>query len=221
MLDIKKFIVVLLLSVTLPVSLIYAQDSDTFNPLQKGSKALQFQITGNFTLNSFAGSAISYKHQVSHDRARRIGISLENSYYEIDSPKSLQDFNENRLDLSFGAEYTWLKYTNPDSDAKFYYGYGPRVNTVYDVVNLTSDNRNAERYRNTIGVAAVGYTGIEWFFKSNMSLHAEYRASAQFNYLREKNILEVNGVETERIENRVKMINLNGDGVRFGLSVYF
>jgi opacity protein-like surface antigen len=221
MLDIKKFFAVFLLSVSIPVSLVFAQDSDDFNPLQKGSKALQFQITSNFTLNSFAGSAISYKHQVSHDRARRIGISLENSYFERETPESEMEFNENRLDLSFGAEYTWMKYTNPESDAKFYYGYGPRVNARYDITEVLTGNRIAERSRNTLGLAAIGYAGVEWFFKSNMSLHAEYRISAQVNYFNEKIVVEENGTETDRIENKVRIINLNGEGVRFGLSVYF
>ena len=221
MLHISKVITLLFLSITIPFYLVQGQESDNFNTMEKGSKALQFQVSGNFTLNSFAGSAISYKYQVSQNQARRIGISLENSFSQRDYPESETELSNNQLDLSFGVEYTWMNYTNPDSDMKFYYGYGPRLNGRYDKLNQVTGDQSIDRKRSTIGLAGLGYAGIEWFFKPSMSLHAEYRVSAQVDYFHDKEVREIENVGTTSNEYTIKTFTVNGDGVRFGLSVYF
>jgi hypothetical protein len=221
MIHLRKIVALLIVIIAIPFCLSHAQESEQYHSLQQGSKALQFQISGNFTLNPFTGTALSYKHQVSQHRARRIGISLESRYYERDYPESMVDMNENNLDVSFGVEYTWMNYTNPESDIKFYYGYGPGIRVQYDKTDNLFDNRTSESLRSSFGLSGIGYTGVEWFFRSNMSLHAEYRASARINYTREKNRVEVDGIETQNTGRRTTMVTLNGDGVLFGLSVYF
>ncbi|MCH8495123.1 MAG: hypothetical protein LAT57_05760 [Balneolales bacterium] len=218
---ITKVSTVLILIITIPICFVYGQDSDNSHSLQRGSKALQFEISNNFTLSSFTGSVISYKYHVSDNQARRIGLSLNNSYIERDLPESETEYKNDQLDVSLGVEYTWLNYTQPDSDMKFYYGYGPRINVGYVMRDQVFGERSTDMKRNMLGVAGIGYAGVEWFFKSSMSLHAEYRMSAQVNYYSERNRIEIEGEGTDSSKNTITTFTLNGDGVRFGLSVYF
>lgn len=219
---ITKLFAILLFGIILPFSISQAQSSENTNPLQSGSKALQFQISDNFNLDSFSGTTFSYKRQLEKNRAKRIGLSLNNRYNWRNSP----DNNQEALDLNVGLNYTWINYTNPESDIKFYYGYGPGINlgfdrTVQELPGL-KDTDQETFYR----ISGVGYAGVEWFFQSSMSLHAEYQASIQVNHRREKNTLELNDSfdsnDNEEVnKSNSTSISLGGDGVRFGVSVYF
>lgn len=219
---IKTLSAFLLFGILLPVSISHAQNSEKSDPdpLQKGSTALQFQISDNFNLDSFSGSIISYKRQHSDTRANRIGLSLNNSYSWRNFPDNDNDLEITDLDLSVGIDYTWMTYTNPDSDIKFYYGYGPGINFGIDKASREETDRKNTRQTAYYGVAGIGYAGVEWFFQSSMSLHAEYRGSVRINHRRETNTSEVNGDE-DVIEANTTSIRLGGNGVRFGLSVYF
>jgi hypothetical protein len=219
-----KFIIklfpLLLFSIILPFSISQAQDNDKSDPLQRGSKALQFQISDNFNLDSFSGTTFSYKRQLSDVHAKRIGFSLNNRYNWRDFPDSNTNQEASNLDLNMGIDYTWMNYTNPQSNIKFYYGYGPGINLGFDkgVQRETElKNTNQETF---FGISGLGYAGVEWFFQSSMSLHAEYQASIQVNHRREKVTTELNGTENVNRSNSTS-ISLGGDGVRFGLSVYF
>jgi hypothetical protein len=67
-------IVLFLFALALPLKSI-AQQSGS-KPLTENSKALQFQIGSNFTLTSFQGAALSYKHHLKPLRAIRVGSEL-------------------------------------------------------------------------------------------------------------------------------------------------
>ncbi|HEX6981548.1 MAG TPA: hypothetical protein VF181_02200 [Balneolaceae bacterium] len=214
-----KFFTNLLFAIMLPLSIVQAQDTITTDPLQSGSKALQFQISDNFNLNSFSGTTFSYKWHLSDVRAKRIGFSFNNRYTWRSFPDS--DNEEiSSLDLNFGIDYTWMNYTNPDSDIKFFYGYGPGVDFGFDKSVQEENGVKRTSQASFYGIAGIGYAGVEWFFQSSMSLHAEYRATVQINHRHEKNITELNGNEEVNKINSTS-ISLGGNGVRFGLSVYF
>ena len=219
---IKSLAAIFLFMIFMPISILQAQektDSDP-SPLQPGSKALLFQISDNFNLESFSGSTISYKRQVSDDRARRIGLNFSNRYSWSDFPENDDDREGSDLDVNIGIDYTWMRYTNPDSEIKFFYGYGPGINFGIDrnvqKLRVRDDTRRTLYY----GIEGIGYAGVEWFFQSSMSLHAEYRGSVSIGQIREKNTADVNGNETVTERNSTT-IQFGGDGVRFGLSVYF
>ncbi|WP_340105184.1 hypothetical protein [Rhodohalobacter sp. 8-1] len=92
----------------MPVSILQAQnksDSEP-NPLQPGSKALLFQISDNFSLESFPGATFSFKQQESDDRARRIGLNFSNRYLWSDFPENDDDLEVSDLDVNIGVDYT-------------------------------------------------------------------------------------------------------------------
>lgn len=90
---IKTLSAFLLFGILLPVTISHAQNSENSDPdpLQPGSKALQFQIFDNFNLDTFSGTTFSYKRQLSANRAKRIGLSLNNSYSWRKFPESEND----------------------------------------------------------------------------------------------------------------------------------
>jgi len=209
-------------AILLPFSISQAQDGDNLNPLQKGSKALQFQISNNFTLDSFSGSTFSYKRQLSDTQANRIGVSLNNSYDLTDNPNDDRVEEISNLDLNIGIEYTWMNYTNPESEIKFFYGYGPGIDFGFDKF-IREETENKRTQKETFyGVAALGYAGVEWFFQNSMSLHAEYRGSIQINYIQTEELNEFEIDEIEEVKrSHTTRFRLGGNGVRFGISVYF
>ncbi|MEX2632981.1 MAG: hypothetical protein WD267_03030 [Balneolales bacterium] len=214
----KKILATFLIGFTLSISLAQGQDNESENPLQSGSKALQFKISNNFNLSSFAGSTISYKRHVSEYRAHRIGVKLNNKFSMRDHTNNDINSDNSRLELNMGMEYTWMNYTNPDSNIKFYYGYGPGIDLGYtwSTADFVSQERTSQS--STFGISGIGYAGVEWFFQSSMSLHAEYLATVRVDHYRSKN-----NAETNVVRNKVNNteFQLGGNGVRFGLSVYF
>ncbi len=110
--------------------------------------------------------------------------------------------------------------TNPDADIKFYYGYGPGLG--FGVNRRISEQTDAKSTMQSLSfvVEGIGYTGVEWFFQPSMSLHAEYGGAVRISHTRIKDKLESSG--SEEVDNTyMTSFNLGGDGVRFGLSVYF
>lgn len=118
------------------------------------------------------------------------------------------------------ASYTWKTYTNPESDIKFYFGNVPGIGIGINKVVREQTGFERVNRSPTFAVEWLGYAGVEWFFNSSMSLHAEYGGSVGFQYTDTKNTIETSG--DEEVNNTyLTSVNLDGDGVRFGLSVYF
>jgi len=217
---IRRFLFIALLSPLLTLSTVQAQNSDDTLPLQEGSKALQFQISDNFNLNSFSGTLVSYKSHLSEDRANRVGLSLNSRFTISAFPDDDNEREDSDTDIILGMEYTRMHYTNPDSEIKFYYGYGPGINFKYGRTVVDQTNSESIIQSALYGISGIGYAGVEWFFHSSISLHAEYRGAIQVNHRRVKRTTESNSVEDTNRNNGTSF-SLGGDGVRFGLSVYF
>lgn len=215
----KMFILILFISL-IPLSAVHAQQDSTAHSLQPGSKALLFQISDNFNLSSFSGTFLSYKRQVTESRARRFGLHLNNYYMWTRLPDTDSRSSDDSLDLGLGFDYTWMHYTDPQADIKFYYGYGPSV----DFRIIRRDRKRTDRksnYRDTYyALSGLAYAGVEWFFHPSMSLHAEYRSSISVTHSRRKSTYEsTNNSITDKA--RQTTLSLAGNGVRFGMSVYF
>ena len=200
----------------------FAQNEDTDHSLYKGSRALQFQITNNFNLSSFNGSFISYKRQISETKAQRIGVSLSSRFERNeleDDPNEREAFE---MVNSITGSFTWQTYLNPDALVKMYYGFGPGAGIGYgknenDELNLNRVNKSFSG-----SLSGLGYTGVEWFPHPAISFHAEYRASASIQYGRVESI-DKNKITNQSQTNaqNFREFRLGGNGVRFGLSVYF
>lgn len=215
-----KLFACLLFTIALPFSVTQAQESSSKTPLQRGTNTLQFQISNNFNLDSFSGTVFSYKRQLTDVRAKRIGLSLNNHYNWKNYPDSNNNQKDSNLNLNIGINYTWLNYMNPKSDIKFYYGYGPGINLGLEKTVQKQPGQKTTHQQTSYGLAGIGYAGVEWFFQSSMSLHAEYQSSLQINHGRQKTTQNLNGNKQINKTNNTS-ISLGGNRVRFGLSVYF
>ena len=83
------------------------------NSLEKGSWSLQFQISENFTLQSFQGSMISTKYHFTEKSALRTGLSISGRSSDI------EDNIEQDSD-------TVTTYINTDNNN---YNYAVKINT--------------------------------------------------------------------------------------------
>lgn len=212
-----KTIKTLFIVFILPVSVSYAQKADSVQVLQPGAQALQFQITDDFNLSSFSGTLISYKRQISDRVATRIGVSFNGFIRGKNFTNQTNETDALGMGFNLGLSYTWMHYLNPDAVITFYYGYGPGVNIGYQKRDTEFNDRSVMLKETRLGIAGLAYAGVEWFFHESMSIHAEYSASVRFNYIRRERE-SINGFEPVA---STKSISLGGDGVRFGISVYF
>ncbi|REL37647.1 hypothetical protein DYD21_07635 [Rhodohalobacter sp. SW132] len=191
-------------------------EEDRTHSLEENSKALQFQITDNFNLSSFTGSAFSYKRHSSDTRAVRVGLSFRNEYRTTTRKQDDNDLDLDSILFSTSIDVSFLRYTDPDSDIKFFYGFGPGIDADIRTQKSGNNDNETELTRKYFGVAALGLTGVEWFFHRSMSLHAEYGAFLRVGYSFE---------ESERFDDLNKIetwdLSLRSSGVRLGISAYF
>lgn len=185
-----------------------AQNND--HSLAPNSKSLQFGIGQNFTLSSYSGTAFSYKRHTTSFKANRIGLSLNNSFVTSKDPDAEGSENKTTA-FNLNATYTWMNYTDPAADIKFYYGYGPGFGFSYDKENPAGENNSISS--NGLSLSAVAYTGVEWFFHGSISLHAEYGGSLALSRL------SVNREAGN--DSRLTTLRLGSNGVMFGISAYF
>jgi hypothetical protein len=184
--------------------------------LEKYKSALQFGIQSDLVLGSFKGGDISFKRRLSPKSALRYGVSL---YYtgEDVSPKQ-----GDRHYFSSGISVLYQRYVNPSSPAKFYWTMGPYANLRYSYDLISSDIAYTERTSKTISGGILGSIGVEWFATDVISLHAEYRMKAAYEWYRseieDKNV----GKEPLQIAWERRYFTLSSrEEVLFGISVYF
>jgi hypothetical protein len=157
--------------------------------------ALQFRSSGLLSLSSFKGSFISYKYHPKDDHAFRFGISLNgdkskenqkrDNYRNADTSFLDLDRNYNEFFIECTVEY--LKYFNLENELKMFFGIGPRlyIRTYnYNADKIRSkDYYYQKEYRNDQYKAGFTFSyGLEWLFKDNMSLHAEYGINVSYIY---------------------------------------
>lgn len=200
--------------------------------------SVQFRTSNLLSLSSFKGSFLSYKYHPNDDHAYRFGISLNgresvedekiDNYQYSDTSLFDQTRNTNYLIIDIMVEY--LKYFRLKEELKMYFGLGPRVNLTindydtdkvqYEGYSFYKEQKN-DRYR-------FGLTfsyGLEWFFRKNMSLHAEYGFT--FSYLYEEysnwRIYPHDNDPDGFIKNTEvrKGFELDDTGALLGLSLYF
>ncbi len=201
--------------------------------------ALQLGVRGLFEFNSFKGGLISYKYHTSDKTAYRIGISArgnnlnvveDNKYFRSDTLSLDHEQNRDLISLGITAEY--LHYFNPADDLKMFFGVGPR---------LAANIGESDTERVTVGGSGISYTqdsenisyqigltlnyGLEWFFRHNMSLHAEYGFRIYYLYDKDKStrirVIEDQDDYVDKFSRTQKGIIFGDTNVLIGLSLYF
>lgn len=232
----SNFTALLLLCCVLLVQLVYGQakkDSPKNLPEQH-DWSLQFQVSDNFTLKSFDGAFFAAKRQLSAHGAIRFGfdISYSNQDSESEREESGSFYKSNSDNKSFSANLNclYLYYPVENQAVKYFIGAGPQFgyqksdNEQKDYISyedsLTSTNTDKQKMDgHSWGIQLV--SGVEWFVKSNISLHAEYFASAL--YVKGKTTLEAvfGSGESRILKSENDGFRFEKGGVRFGVSVYF
>jgi hypothetical protein len=164
-----------------------------------------------------------------------IGVSKwqeDNSQKSFYSDTLFLDYTQDRTDLNITFLLEYLRYFRIHRDIKLFLGIGPRLD--FDVNNAeTGDisilSGTAPYPKKTIDeryLFGLSFSyGVEWFFKKNMSLHAEYGFYVSYFYdklERERATVARNGIEySDFTLDKNKGVILDDSGALLGLSVYF
>jgi len=218
-------------------SILVAQEAERSNSLKEGAWAAQFQITGNFTLSSFQGTALSIKRHYTEHTALRFGIGFgistntndnDRSFSPVDTVGSTQSSDENSQ--NFDVRTQILYYPSPGSDVNFFFGAGPQVR--YGRLNSESESMNSSSGSTTFsknvreftrwGIGLGGVFGVEWFATKSLSLHAEYSSSLEYVWSQSTQKLQSStSSQSAAYEDTNKQFFISPAYVRFGLSAYF
>jgi opacity protein-like surface antigen len=224
----------LLAAFSLPAA---SQTTDSHS-LTEDSRALQFQISSNFTLSPFQGATLSYKHHLQPSSALRIGLDL--SFNDEGSDGAQQNFNNDTLSstdnttldqssfvIRLNTQAIW--YSETSSEISFFYGTGPflgysryRQNDerIFSPVGSSQSKSSSEGKGTTWSVGLTGLAGVEWFVSQSISLHGEYGLSLGYFWSKGESTFSTTGNRSSS-EGTTTSRQLSSNGVRFGLSVYF
>jgi len=239
---IKKVIIIPLIIVVFMgyVRFLWSQETkedDKNTNFNFGKNSFQFRISSNFTLTDFQGSLVSYKYHLTNKLAFRfgVGIGVENNTYEDENVRisgdsihiSVESDGE-RKDMDLISQLVY--YFKPEKEIKLYAGIGP-LYSYYE----RKENHNITRIdtNNTIySVNEINYKisdygistayGLEWFFRKNMSLLAEYGFRFCYRDVRnEKHFSQLSPPSTIIIEkSKSNGWIFSSESVKFGLSIY-
>jgi len=198
--------------------------------------ALQFQISQNFTLTSFQGSAISLKRQFSPNMAIRIGASMSISSSTSESeltnmPDSFMYYTQSGFGNSQSVLITaqYLRYPDPIAGVNLFFGAGPLVSfgRTKDFRELITMVANAPISRVNVvdevtswstGLSMVA--GLEWFATTWISISAEYGSSLEYNWRKSTRRQELFSPSSDS-ESKSSLFGFRPTSVRFGVSAYF
>ncbi len=212
---------------------------DTTFKFQKHS--FQFRIADNFRLVDFNGSLLSYKHHFNNNIALRVGAEWR-SYdrtetedrhsYSSDTSNYRLDFKSIDSNIDFILQVIY--YFAPKNEIKLYGGAGPyfsyqvgedKIENVEISENIDNLGYNRLTDQQDYAIGLILGHGVEWFFRNNMSLIAEYELRAYyFNQTLERTRITFLKQENNDIDirkNEQTGWRIESRGVKFGLSVYF
>lgn len=235
----------------LSISTVAAQTpADTLkNSLTNGAKAIQFSVLSNFTLGAFNGATFAGKWQLSDRRAIRLGFDIEGSFQDIETNSSTQSIDnqggetissEDQIvdneDFRITVNGYYMAYPNPADAINFYTGIGPALswsigNREIEVITTSTNTELISTRDETIDesqfFAGLGFIlGVEWFINSRISLTSEYGITASYQ-LSSSTLDRTQRFSDTSVEIRNEQdvsgdrFSVLGNGVRFGLSVYF
>ena len=223
------------------VTLSFAQSPTDSTKHQKTfvfpKKSLQFSVHTYNGLGTFEGGLISAKYHLSNTLAFRFGLDASMSMSNTNKKKdgfygdSLNITNENQADIarnSFMFVSAFIHYFNPNDAFKLYAGIGPVFGVNFRSRNTEYIDPQGSDSDNTLTQYSVGLQteyGLEWFFRKNMSLMAQYGFRVLYSWSSGEETSEhvySNGekdIYTTTINSWDFMLNT---GItHFGVSVYF
>jgi hypothetical protein len=197
---------------------------------------LIFQVSYDFRLAPFQGSTLSYQRFLRSRLALRVGLSADADVSDDDTTFEFpEDEVGARGDLTswkhrYAVNAQLLRYSG-GPEIRFFYGGGPRFTYGdYRHESVSFDHVGdalVETYRYhrdyTLGVGAAGSLGAHWAINEWLAVHAEYALSVMHETgkeIRERTYSEGGG-EDEAATTERRSVELDSEGVLFGLSVYF
>ncbi|MGE5621095.1 MAG: hypothetical protein ACM3U0_00845 [archaeon] len=236
----KNLFPAILVSLAITSQLIIAQTKpQQIEDLTDSSRALQFQIGSNFSLSSFQGSVISYKHHFSRDKALRIGLSVYVDGTKSDGSSEMFTVDRDSLvtgsqnaakrkenSIQLNTQFIW--YLNPGEKLLIYGGAGPFLTYGYGKVNTENKSNDPfikdkslnEQKSSTWSPGVKGEIGVEWFAAQNISLLAEYGLMASYSWT-ETEITSTYPLYVQKSNNKLEGWNVRNDTVKFGVTLYF
>lgn len=195
--------------------------------------SLQFQIGDNFNLKSFDDAFFAAKKQISSNGAIRFGFDIRYSKInDINEKTHGEPYKQENdySDFSLNLNCLYLYYPVRGRAVKYFVGAGPEFGyqkfdkemnrNLFSQDSLTSSRTSAEKMDgHNWGIQLT--SGVEWFVKSNISIHAEYFARAVYakGSTTVETIDELGTLNKSEIEG--DSFRFEKGGVRFGVSVYF
>ncbi len=209
------------------------------SPFSENSQALQFSIGDNFSLHSFQGATISYKHHLQQLTALRVGLTVtfgassnettsgitaENGTYGANQTQDLTN-----ILVQLGGQKIW--YVENPSRVFFYFGGGPTVAMSHNSTNR-EDMQNpqgssavkstSEQSSTGLSVGISGLAGVECFAAKSISLHAEYGVNFGYSWTKSESTQNAPPPNSSvKNESRITSWSFSSPGVTFGISVYF
>lgn len=194
--------------------------SNAENTLRDGAWALQFRIGDDFALSSFKGSVVSAKYHHSDRSALRLGFSTSFSFGDLEEgvtgdvnaePRSGDD--EER---SMTVDFQYLHYASSAHWAHPFFGAGPVFGYFERESSLANESTSQSQFMQSWFAGLAGTLGVELFPASGIGVHAEYGVSLGYRSTEEQ------AASGGRVNSReADSWRLRGEGVLFGVSVYF
>ncbi len=198
--------------------------------------SLQFSLNQYSGLRSFEGGLLSAKYHFSNPFALRLGIDfyLNNSdnsskieVVETDSLISIYDRTSKKNTVRILA--TFIYYFNPSDEFKLFAGTGPFLSLSTRKQNESNRYSDFINYNNkeiTTYSAGLRFVyGLEWFFRENMSLLAQYGFQTSYDW---SETVTTTWVKAQPGNSTTRKNTLTGDGFslnsgvpNLGLSLYF
>lgn len=228
---VKFSIIIIIITTFFPISSYSQTDSTTVFT----THSLQFKVYSLASLSSFKGMLFSYKYHLNNRNAIRLGVSAyamkidEEKKYERETYIK-ENYNQVADDTNakFEVMIEFLKYFNINKEIKHFLGIGPRIELdidEYDTKDFTFDMNNNYYYtdnakRNSYEFGLTFSYGVEWFFRENMSIHAEYGCNLSYfiwDYIDADKYLDGDIYSTKIKKDG---IIIDDTGALLGLSIY-
>lgn len=239
----KTLLLTILFFITSAATSFAQTDHSEGQYLSDSSRALQFQIGSNFTLNSFQGSTISFKYHLSRTSAFRAGLSIDLSSTDgegnsgsfiSDTVSSIADQNSDMSSYMVQFRTQYIYNINPGSKFLLYTGAGPlfgydksqgKSETEYQYPRQAPIKSISDQKR-TMGYAGIsGLMGVEWFASSGISLSAEYGLDIRYFWTKQEQTQQNLQINSSKVRNTTSIKStgweIYGNFVKFGLTVYF
>jgi hypothetical protein len=174
-------------------------DSSNLVLPHKGSQALEFGLSGLFSVGSYIGNTIALKKFSSPHSATRYALNISSDGYQlsgdshefeyypsigdstVDSTSFDNTSKNRRQDIFLSVQ--WLKYKKPYGNLSLLLGAGPLIGFDQSIRENAIDPRQRTGESNwydnndmstAIYLGLVPVVGVEWFLHKNISFHSEY-----------------------------------------------